>query len=82
MIALGLRIFVQCPQLPIIFSILNTTISLLRDDFPHPPPKNIGQLFLQLLRFLRKFHVSTKKHMGVSKNNGTPKWMVYNGKPY
>ena len=20
--------------------------------------------------------------MGVSKNNGTPKWMVYNGKPY
>ena len=23
-----------------------------------------------------------KKHMGVSENNGTPKWMVYNGKPY
>ena len=22
------------------------------------------------------------KHMGVSKNRGTPKWMVYNGKPY
>ena len=22
------------------------------------------------------------KHMGVSKNTGTPKWMVYNGKPY
>ena len=21
-------------------------------------------------------------HMGVSKNRGTPKWMVYNGKPY
>ena len=21
-------------------------------------------------------------HMGVSKDNGTPKWMVYNGKPY
>ena len=21
-------------------------------------------------------------HMGVSKNSGTPKWMVYNGKPY
>ena len=20
--------------------------------------------------------------MGVSKNNGTPKWMVYNGQPY
>jgi len=24
-----------------------------------------------------------KEHdMGVSKNRGTPKWMVYNGKPY
>ena len=22
------------------------------------------------------------KHVGVSKNRGTPKWMVYNGKPY
>ena len=23
-----------------------------------------------------------KFHLGVSKNNGTPTWMVYNGKPY
>ena len=23
-----------------------------------------------------------KNHMDVSKNRGTPKWMVYNGKPY
>ena len=23
-----------------------------------------------------------KNHLGVSKNRGTPKWMVYNGKPY
>ena len=22
------------------------------------------------------------QNMGVSKNRGTPKWMVYNGKPY
>ena len=21
-------------------------------------------------------------HVGVSKNRGTPKWMVYNGRPY
>ena len=21
-------------------------------------------------------------HLGVFKNNGTPKWMIYNGKPY
>ncbi len=25
---------------------------------------------------------TNRKHMGVSKNRGTPKWMVYNGKPY
>ena len=25
--------------------------------------------------------LATKKDMGVSKNRGTPKWMVYNGKP-
>ena len=24
----------------------------------------------------------TSNYMGVSKNRGTPKWMVYNGKPY
>ena len=36
----------------------------------------------------RKFPYTKKnthtkwKHMGVSKNRGTPKWMVYNGKPY
>ena len=23
-----------------------------------------------------------EQHMGVSKNRGTPKWMVYKGKPY
>ncbi len=23
-----------------------------------------------------------QNYMGVSKNRGTPKWMVYNGKPY
>ena len=25
---------------------------------------------------------NASKHIGVSKNRGTPKWMVYNGKPY
>jgi len=23
-----------------------------------------------------------RTYMGVSKNSGTPKWMIYNGKPY
>ena len=85
MIALGLRIFVRCPQLPVIFSILNTTISLLRDDCPHPPKKNIEQLFLQLLSFLPEIpciNKETYQILGVSKNRGTPKWMVYKGKPY
>ena len=31
--------------------------------------------------FLGKMLFSTRQ-MGVSKNKGTPKWMVYNGKPY
>jgi len=26
--------------------------------------------------------LKTMCHMGVSKNFGTPKWMVYNGKPH
>ena len=30
----------------------------------------------------KMFQVSTNQYMGVSKNSGTPKWMVYKGKPY
>ena len=32
----------------------------------------------------RQFHWTVRdwKQVGVSKNRGTPKWMVYNGKPY
>ena len=26
--------------------------------------------------------LKTVKQLGVSQNGGTPKWMVYNGKPY
>ena len=32
-------------------------------------------------QFKRKLG-SVLTNMGVSKNRGTPKWMVYNGKPY
>ena len=28
------------------------------------------------------FFFQVEKEVGVSKNRGTPKWMVYNGKPY
>ena len=64
MVTLGLsmwhkimRVFFQCPKLPVIslfFKILNTTVSLLSDDFPHPP-KNIEQLCCNFLSFLQKF---------------------------
>ena len=37
----------------------------------------------QVPDLLRNFQFfQHKNHMGVSKNRGTPKWMVYNGKPY
>ena len=29
-----------------------------------------------------KQYLENKEKMGVSENRGTPKWMVYNGKPY
>ncbi len=32
-------------------------------------------------RFQKK-NAMAKSHMGVSKNNDTPKWMVYKGTPY
>ena len=31
---------------------------------------------------VKQWFVSGCRNMGVSKNKGTPKWMVYNGKPY
>ena len=31
---------------------------------------------------LDNIHPTWAKNMGVSKNRGTPKWMVYNGKPH
>ena len=40
-------------------------------DFPAAVGKNKNILRIWELQF-----------MGVSKNKGTPKWMVYNGKPY
>ena len=45
------------------------------------------ELFQAILtRVLQKTWTKLKQslfvYMGVSKNRGTPKWMVYNGKPY
>ena len=42
------------------------------------PLKSSGERGAKELRSWSKM----RGYMGVSKNDGTPKWMVYNGKPY
>ena len=37
-------------------------------------------VFIPILRYF--FELAKKLHVGVSTNRGSPKWMVYNGKPY
>ena len=55
-------------------------------DFFFPATKNLGRKIMRDDGGRMGFRTSEKKgwyiHMGVSKNSGTPKWMVYNGKPY
>ena len=34
------------------------------------------------LLYMKSYKTRDILNMGVSKNRGTPKWMVYNGKPY
>ena len=41
----------------------------------------IGVFFFKCIFFGRYHADKINFHMGVSKNRGTPKWMVYNGKP-
>jgi len=33
-------------------------------------------------KILNRIILDTENQLGVSKNRGTPKWMVYEGKPY
>ena len=60
---------------------LETSISKFTKSFRHQ--KN-GRLCLMRLFWAWGFSISLtySLYRGVSKNNGTPKWMVYNGKPY
>ena len=51
--------------------------SAIRDESPSSPPKKKHSSQLAIAEKLPEFF-----YMGVSKNRGTPKWMVYNGKPY
>ena len=43
---------------------------------PHP------NMFIEIHGTIMEVSLLHKFQMGVSKNRGTPKWMVYNGKPY
>ena len=51
-------------------------------------PKDVGPMMVkQVMMFfvcipLSPENCKTIQNMGVSKNRSTPKWMVYNGKPY
>ena len=49
------------------------------DGFLRAPGTNCGRKKLGKMNFYRP---RPFEEMGVSKNRGTPKWMVYNGKPY
>ena len=46
--------------------------NFMKQLFLHPIRKKVG-IILYVCMYL---------HMGVSKNSGIPKWMVYNGKPH
>ena len=51
----------------------------------YPPPEKSGaQTALRVGFYDMPFGqiVTLIRYMGVTKNRGTPKWMVYNGKPY
>ena len=44
--------------------------------------REIACVFFSPWGHIEGFKKCLLNHMGVSKNRGTPKWMVYNGKPY
>ena len=54
-----------------------TSASIVAFLQPEKPPNSLGKR-KGLQGILREF---SWWQMGVSKNRGTPKWMVYNGKP-
>ena len=45
-------------------------------------PMEVGGLEWLQEPFQPRCNGSSGLYLGVSKNKGTPKWMVYNGKPY
>ena len=47
--------------------------------------RNITQILEKpcyIFECVSTFGCQMQTHMGVSKNSGTPNWMVYNGNPY
>ena len=52
------------------------------DGFYHTFYGKLGMVTIPLRTLLKKTAAPSRKHMGVSINGGTPKWMVYNGKSH
>ena len=49
---------------------------------PGGNPFELGKSKVIVGKKVGRMNLMWKQYMGVSKNRGIPKWMVYNGKPY
>jgi len=71
-----------------IFKSLHDPMTVMELQADDDPPRFSGNLNVRSSHLKMGSGGATPKpcnnwvHMGVSKNRGTPKWMVYNGKPY
>ena len=54
----------------------------LNGGTPHFTPQNVFFFSQKTKWLLGKPTILGNPYMDVSKNIGTPKWMIYNGKPY
>ena len=54
----------------------------LDDSGVYTPVSSHGKWNMEHLILKGVFPIEHEVNMGVSNNRGTPKWMVYNGKPY
>ena len=66
-----------CSTLITVYIVLDASFCIFRGILVGP---GLGWMGDAHIDFEKNTHIFT--HMGVSKNRGTPKWMVYNGKPY
>ena len=89
----SIQVYTQCVAcLPRLY-IHHIIQAKCRVNIPYMDPIPDAQCIAYLLPFTTQNYPNVGKipapgshgiyiHMGVSKNRGTPKWMVFNGKPY